>query len=117
MNEPGTDLQNSSRPVDAEESVETLRRQVNLLFGGFLISSITLTAFLGLQARRASAELMEARAVATQQYTINKQDVASIEVIYSKLAEFGRTHPDFQKRILSRYQFDASIPPTAVPKK
>ena len=108
MNEPGNDPQNLSQPVNGGDSVETLRRQMNLLFGGLLISSLTLTAYLALQARRASADLLEVQARAIEQFKINQQDIASIQSIYVKLADFGRTHPDFQKRILSRYQFDTN---------
>jgi hypothetical protein len=110
MNEPGNDLPNVSRPVDAENSIEGLRRQVNLMFAALLICSFILTAFLALQAKRASADLAEIRAHAVEQYNENRQDVAAIQANYARLAEFGRTHPDFQKQILSRYVFDNNPP-------
>ena len=117
MNEPGIDPQNISRPVDSEDSVEPLRRQMNLLFGGLLISSLTLTAYLGLQARRASADLVMVRAHEAEQFKMNQQDSASIQSVYAKLSDFARTHPDFQKQILSRFQFNNSTNAPAAPAK
>ena len=116
MNEPENNLQDPSRPVDAQASVEDLRRHTNLLFAALLISSFTLTLYLGLQGKRAAGELVAVRAHAVEQYKQNQQDIAGIHLIYMKLADFARTHPDFQARILSRYQFDTNALPQP-PKK
>jgi hypothetical protein len=109
MNEPGP-AQTDPRPADREDTVEGLRRQINLLLGGLLISSLTLTAFLALQARRASADLRAVQYHVVEQFKVNQHDIASIQMVYGKLAEFGRAHPDFQKRILSQFQFETNAP-------
>jgi hypothetical protein len=110
MNEPGNNPENISGPVDGGDPVESLRRQLNLLFAGVLISSFTLTAFLALQGRRASADFAQVRNVIIQEAAANQQEMASIQGIYAKLSDFARTHPDFQARILSRYNFQTNTP-------
>ena len=115
MNEPGTDLPNP-RPLDNGDTIESLRRQLNLLFAGLIISSFTLTAFLGLQARRASSDLM-AFAKSTEETTwASQQEAQSLQGFVLKLEEFARTHPDFQKQILSHYRFNTNAPPAPAKK-
>jgi hypothetical protein len=110
MNEPQNNLQDASQPVDDQNTGEDLRRHLNLLFGAVLISSFTLTAFLGLQGKRAAGDLLAVQMHAAEKFRENQQDIAGIHQIYAKLTDFGRTHPDFQTRILSRYQFDTNSP-------
>jgi len=115
MNEP-QDFQPPSRSVEYEEKTETLGRQINLLFGGLIITSFTLTAFLGLQARRSSMELAVIKQRAAETIRTEKQDETSAETIFSKLMDFARTHPDFQKQVLSKYRINTNTPPAAVKK-
>jgi hypothetical protein len=63
--------------------------------------------FLGLEARCASQELLLTRASAEQTIKALKQDNANIGALFGKLEEFARTHPDFDKVILSRYPASA----------
>ena len=93
--------------------IESLRSQMNLLFGCILVASLTLTAFLGLQARRSSLEALALKGPAaelTQQ--MRQQDVGMSNTL-AKLAEFARTHPDFQKVI--RFNTNTNTAPTAAP--
>jgi hypothetical protein len=118
MDQPENNLQDASRPVDShQDTSEDLRRQMNLLFGALLISSLTLNLFLGLQGKRAAGEYLAVRTRAIDQFKQNQQEIATIHNIYGKLVDFGRTHPDFQQRILSRYLFDTNTPPAEPPKK
>ena len=120
MNEPENNLPDAPLPMDSQNAPEDLRRHVNLLFGALLISSFTLNLYLGLQGKRAANELLAVQTRAMEQYNQNQQEIATIQAIYVKLADFGRTHPDFQTRILSRYQFDSNSapqPPTKPAKK
>lgn len=114
MNEPEMNLNpGAARSTDSDE-VESLRRQVALLFGALVISSFTLTAFLGLQARRASVELVATQPRAEEAFKLVQQDNAAMQMAFSKLTEFARTHPDFQKQILSKYKVNSNAaPPTA----
>jgi len=50
---------------DTNEKIESLRTQMNLIFGALLVASFTLTAFLALQARRASLDLLSLKGPAT----------------------------------------------------
>jgi hypothetical protein len=120
MNEPENNLPAASRSVAGDENYENLRRQINLLFGALIVTSFTLTAYLGLQARRASVELLAIQPRADEATRLLQQDDASAKAAFSKLEDFGRTHPDFQARILSKYKVNTNAPmaaPIAAPKK
>ena len=110
MNEPGTDLQNNPAAADLKERCTELQRLVNLLFGGLIVTSFTLTAYLGLQARRASAELSVTKRHAEEYSKFVDDDAVSAEGIFNRLTQFAQTHPDFQKRILSKYSASTSPP-------
>jgi hypothetical protein len=110
MNEPESNLQNAPRSMDAEEAHESLRRQINLLFGALLISSFTLTAFLALQAGRVSTEYATAKMQAEGALRTFQEDNVALQATLTRLQEFARTHPDFQKQILVRYKIDGPMP-------
>jgi hypothetical protein len=113
MNEPENNL--TPRSMDGETSAD-LRRQINVLLGALVITSFTLTAFLGLEARRASAEFMAIKPRAEEAEKAIAQDNANVQTVFSKLQEFGRTHPDFQSKILSKYKLNSNAAKEA-PKK
>jgi hypothetical protein len=102
---------------DANEKIESLRNQVNLLFGALLVASFTLTAFLGLQARRASLDLLSLKGPAAESMRLVQQDNDAVENTYAKLTEFARAHPDFQKVVLSRFNLSTNGAPAAPKKK
>lgn len=92
----------SSADLDAQNL--ELRRLVNLLFAGLIVSSFTLTAFLGLQGNRTSKEAAATKAQAQEITQAVQQQEAAIRETYQKLADFGRRHPDFQNQVLSKYK-------------
>lgn len=106
MNETGNEPQ--SHPVDNGDQIEDLRRQVNLLFGGLIVASFTLTAFLGLHARRASIDVLAAQNAADQTTRAVQQDQEAVRATFDKLKEFARTHPDFDKQVLSRFHLNTN---------
>jgi hypothetical protein len=112
MNAPenNPDIENVPR-LDDGDDYEDLRRQITLIFGALIISSFTLTAYLGLQARRASVELINIKPRETEAIKMVDQDNAAVQSVYGKLADFGRTHPDFEKQILSKYKVSTNMPP------
>jgi hypothetical protein len=116
MNEPGNDLQTDLRSPEDAETVESLRRQINLLFGGLIITSFTLTAYLGLEARRASADLVAIQQNADQVARISQQEGQAMQSDFVKLSEFARTHPDFQKQIFAKYKFNTNSAPAPAKK-
>jgi hypothetical protein len=93
---------------DNNEKVDSLRFQMNLLFGCLLVASFTLTAYLGLQARRASLDLITLKGPAEESLRLVQQDDAGVEATFGKLTEFGRTHPDFQKVVLSNFHLSTN---------
>jgi hypothetical protein len=116
MDTPENDLSNAARPMDNVDAIESLRRQVNLLLGGLIITSFTVTAFLGLQARRASADLMALAQPAQETARVSQQEGQSMQAFVLQLEEFARSHPDFQKQVLAHYRFNTN-PPAAPAKK
>ena len=91
MNEPENDPQNASRLMDMNENYEALRRQSNLMFIGLVVTSFTLTVFLGLQAKRAAAELSVIKPAAVETAKAVQQNDANVQALFTKLTEFGRT--------------------------
>ena len=102
--------------MDNDGIIEGLRRQVNLLFGGLIITSFTVTAYLCLEAKRVTLDLPAAQQRAAEITKLSQQDAASMQPIVVKLSEFARTHPDFQKQIFFKYKFNLN-PPAAPDKK
>jgi len=116
MNEIGNEPQ--SRPAGNEDQIENLRSQMNLMFGALIIVSFTLTAFLGLQGRRASKDLVEAQSAAEQSFKMIQQEESAAGATIQKLKEFARTHPDFDKQqILSLFRVNTNAAPAAPAKK
>jgi hypothetical protein len=118
MNEPEINLPNTARSIDANEAHESLRRQINLLFGALIISSFTLTAYLGLQARSVSLDCTTAKTQLDGAIRAFDQENVSVQTALTKLQEFARTHPDFQKQIFAKYKINGPMPAApAAPKK
>ena len=115
MNEP--QINPPSSMGDKNEQVESLRYQMNLLFGGLLVLSFTLTAYLGLQARRASLDLIALQGPAAESMKLAQQDDLAVETAFGKLKEFARTHPDFDKVVLSKYHLNTNSAPATPAKK
>ena len=103
--------------TDVNEKYEDLSRQFNLLFVGLVITSLTLTAYLCLQAKRSASELSNLRPRADEAIRMVQQEDANVTALFTKLQDFGRTHPDFQNKILSRYRVATNGPAAAVMQK
>lgn len=116
MNELQQNLESAPNPANADEKYEGLRRQISLLFAGLIVTSFTLTAYLGLQARRVSLDLLAVKPRANEMVRLFKQDDAAVQSVFAKLTDFARTHPDFQKQILSKYRLNTNAPAAAVKK-
>src|SRR5262245_31872815 len=109
MNEPESNLQNPS--TDFAEKCDDLRRQLNLVFGAMIIISFTVTAYLALEARRATADLALLKPQADAAMKLVHQEDERTQAVLAKLSDFGRAHPDFQNRVLSKYQTAMSAAP------
>ncbi|HXT10925.1 MAG TPA: hypothetical protein VN873_05120 [Candidatus Angelobacter sp.] len=115
MDEP-QNFQNTPRTVENDERIESLQRQNNLLFAVLLITSFIVTAYLGVEGHRASMDLMNLRLRAARTRSFYQQTDAANEALFQKLAEFSRTHPDFQKQIFFKYKLETNAPAAAVKK-
>lgn len=102
--------------MDNSNNFDILRRQTNLIFAAVVISSFTLTAYLGLQARRSAADLALLQNRDAEVNKAAEQDYANNQAIFAKLTEFARTHPDFQK-IFAKYRLGTNAPSAPPPKK
>jgi|SRR5215469_686255 len=91
-------------PTDLEARCRELSRLVNVLFAGLIVSSFTLTAFLGLQMKRSHEEAAQAKAQAEELRQTAQQEDAAIQATFARLADFARRHPDFQNQVLSKYK-------------
>jgi hypothetical protein len=98
---------------ETNEKIESLRSQMNLLFGAVLVASFTLTAFLAVQARRASLDFLSLRGPAAESIRLVQQDNEAVEATYAKLTDFARTHPDFQKVVFAKYRLSTNGAPAA----
>lgn len=102
MSEFETKSPESSEIVQLREQCASLAQQTTLLFAGLVIVSFTLTAFLGLQARRAGKELDMMKPQAAQMREQSKQEAPFIQATLSRLVEYGKSHADFQP-VLAKY--------------
>lgn len=109
MNEMENNPQDAFRVADTAENRDA-RRLVNLLFVGLIFTSFTVTAYLGMEARRSWVDLALVKPRAERAVMALNEDNASAQGIYMALADFARTHPDFQKRILSNYKVATTAP-------
>jgi phospholipase/lecithinase/hemolysin len=111
-------------PDDVKQQCAALQRQVTTLLLALVIVSGTLTVFLYIQARHARADLAAVKQPAAQIIqAFNRQDKSNIDSFVIRLAEYGRTHPDFVP-ILNKYKIavpavpvTTSAPPATVAPK
>jgi hypothetical protein len=97
MNEPETKSTNSPNEVsELKEQCAGLQRQLTVMLLGLAICSLTLTGFVGLQVRRVSKDLQAVRPQARQVAEAAAKEMPILQSFMSKLADYGKTHPDFQ---------------------
>ena len=108
MDELENKISRTSDLAELKNECADLRRQTTLLLAALVIVSLTLSAFLGLQAVRSKKELDVLRPQMAQIADANKKEEPLIQNFVSRLGEFGRTHADFAP-VLNKYQ----IRPTA----
>jgi len=109
-------MDNPPNPASSESEASELRAQYHQLQQ--LVSSIllvlivisgTLTVFLLRQWRFVKTELDAVTPQAAQLLTNYSNNFALSQDFAKKLAEYGRTHPDFSP-IVNRYRLDALLP-------
>lgn len=99
---PSSGVPQSSELADLKEQFAALERHTTWLFASLVVLSFTLTAFLGLQARRSGKELDMIKPQATQVIENSRQEGPQVQAFFGRLVEYGKTHPDFAP-ILTKY--------------
>jgi hypothetical protein len=92
-----------------------LQRQMTTMLVALVIVSCTLTVFLWRQARYARYDLNALRPTAAQIFKEFNQKKPGLQAFVAKIAEYGRSHPDFAP-IMNKYKLSSitGAPPTTV---
>jgi hypothetical protein len=117
MNEPENKVAEPTEMEDLKRQCAYLQRQNTIVLAALVGVSLTVTAFILLQSLRANKELRLIRPQAQQVRERAAKEEPSIQMIKSKLVEYGRGHADYG-RILQKYQWMSnSVPATHGTKK
>src|SRR5262249_37401836 len=90
-----SDSENRTEIAELREQCAGLGQQVKTLLYGLVVASFTLTAFLGLEARRAGKELETIQPQAMQVAETAKREESNIGNFLGKLVDFGSPPPDY----------------------
>ena len=106
----------SPEPDELKEQVAALRGQVTTLTLALFVLSGILSGFLYVQTRRARTDLNQFGPQANQIIELSIREEQAVRDFVAKLADFGRTHPDFLL-ILKKYGIPLTNAPatTAIP--
>lgn len=98
---------------DLKEQCASLSSLVSTLLVALTVISLTLTAFIGLQSRRAGKDVKAIRPRATQIIEVFQKQQPVIKKFVTQLAAYGKTHPDFAP-IMKKYNL-AEVTNAAAP--
>ncbi len=110
MSDTENAIQDPSEVAALKQQCATLNSQVATLLVALTVVSLTLTAFIGLQSRRAGNDLKGFRPQVTQIKEAYQKQEPTIKNLVSKLAEYGKTHPDFEP-IVKKYNLTPATNP------
>jgi len=127
MDKPETQPVIEPETEELKQQCACLQRQMMTLLLALVIVSGTLTVFLWRQARYARRDLEDMKSPAGQIIQEFNQNKAAMDGFVAKIAEFGRTHPDFAP-IMTKYRIPmptgappatatAPVPATTTPPK
>ena len=110
-------MNDSNSPSDLAGQVAALQRQVFTLLLALIVVSGTVAAYLGYESYHLGKDVS---AINTQVVLPYKQKVPAIEDFISKIAAYGKTHPDFNAILVKDGVVTAatnapSKPPVAAP--
>ena len=114
MSEPENQSPDASELEELKEQCAALRSQMTALLLALVVVSGTLSAYLFVQAHRARNDLKEFKPQATPIIEASTRDEPIIRYFAARLADYGRTHPDFVP-ILKKYGIPVTNT-TAAPK-
>ncbi len=96
---------------DLKQQCAALQRQMQTLLLALIIVSGTLSVFLWRQVRYARRDLEAIKPAAAQVIQEFNQSRPNLDAFVAKVAEYGRTHPNFAP-IMNKYRI---VPPAAAP--
>jgi hypothetical protein len=115
-------METPPNPVSAQSEVSELRSQcaqlqqlVSSMLLILIVVSGTLSVFLLRQWRFVKAELASAQPAAVQMQTEHTNNLPFTQDFVKKVAEYGRTHPDFNPITLKYHLNDFLVKPGAAP--
>jgi hypothetical protein len=115
-------METSPNPVPPQSEVSELRGQcsqlqqlVSSMLLILIVVSGTLSVFLLRQWRFVKAELASAQPAAVQMLTEHTNSLAFTQDFLKKVAEYGRTHPDFNQITLKYHLNDFLVKPGSAP--
>lgn len=116
MNEPEDTTPDSSELTELRTECAQLRKQATTTLIALIVISGTLAGFLFLQVWRTGRDTDSLREQQRRYAELAQREQPAIHNLLSKLAEYGRTHPDF-KPIMAKYGIGAtsSVPPVVSP--
>lgn len=103
MNETEHKTPNAPEAENAQQHATCLQRQMTFLLVALFIVSGTLTVFMWRQVRLARADLAVLKAPAGQILQEFQQQKPKWDAFVSKVAEYGKAHPDFDP-IMKKYK-------------
>jgi len=104
------DIVTNSELDDLKDQCASLNSLVNTLLVALTVISLTLTAFIGLQSRRAGKDVKAIRPQATQIIEAFQKQQPVIKKFVAQLAAYGKTHPDFEP-IMKKYDLSGATNP------
>lgn len=116
MNEPEDTTPDSSELTELRTECEQLRKQATNMLIALVVISGTLAAFLFLQVWRTGKDTDTLREQQTEYAQRAQREQLFIHSLVPKLAEYGKTHPDF-KPIMDKYGIGvtSAVPPVVSP--
>jgi hypothetical protein len=107
MSELENRMTDSSELAELKETCAELQRQTTRLLLGLIVLSFTLAFFVGFQVRRTGKDLDVVRPQARQMAKATDQEEPTINAFIAKLADYGRTHPDFAP-LMAKYRLNTN---------
>src|SRR5664280_414994 len=114
MNEIQSKTPDSPETSELQNRCASLDRRLSFLLLVVFVISGTLTVFIGVQSRRLGRDLTASLPQATEIMNKAKPETPVISAFMSKLAEYGRTHPEFAP-ITAKYRLTTNAPAAGAP--
>ncbi len=116
MNESESKTTDASEISEVKAQCAKLSRQIPFRLAAMVVASVTFAGYVGLQVRRLGKDLDVLRPQGRQAVEATAKETPHIQEFMAKLADYGRTHPDFQP-IMVKYGLTNSSGPVPLGSK